>query len=173
MKTKHRWLIIGGLLLATLAAGMLIDEQPPPAADVGEQAGKSAGQSARPATPARSAAAAGAQAAPLAFPAATTDEAPPPEGTIDPFRTQSWVVAPPPPPPVKPVAPPLPFQYLGKLNEGGEVRVFLSAQGKHLIARVGDVIDGVYLVEAISGARMTFVYQPLKEKQQLAIGDEK
>jgi hypothetical protein len=72
----------------------------------------------------------------------------------------------------KPVAPALPFQYLGKLIEDGETRVFLNHQGKHLIAKVGDVINGTYRVEGISGGQMTLLYQPLKEKQVLSIGPE-
>jgi hypothetical protein len=92
---------------------------------------------------------------------------------IDPFRAKSWYVAPPPPPPAKPTAPPLPFQYLGKLNEDGEIRVFLNHQGKHLIARTGDIINDTYRVDEIAAGRMSFVYLPLKEIQVLAIGAEK
>jgi hypothetical protein len=67
------------------------------------------------------------------------------------------------------MAPPLPFQFLGKLKEDGETRVFLNYQGKYVIAKVGDVIDS-YRVDDISGGRMTFLYQPLNEKQSLVIG---
>jgi len=176
MKPKQRWLIIGGLLLATLAAGFMIDDEP-----VQENAKRKHGASAKPvasasakASPRSSANNKAAEPAsvPLSFPeqlgATTAEEGE--EKVIDPFRNKSWFVAPPPPPPAKPVAPPLPFQYLGKISEGSETRVFLHHQGKYLIAKAGDVIDGIYRVEEIAGNRMTLLYQPLKEKQVLSIG---
>lgn len=184
MKPKHRWLIIGGLLLATLVAGYLVDDEP-----VAEKSTR------RKATSARAEGASSARenrrssvkdtaveplVAPLSFPEPVAAVEPELEGEeeekkeiIDPFRNKSWYVAPPPPPPPKPVAPPLPFQYLGKLSEDGQIRVFLNHQGKYLIARTGDVIDGIYRVEEIAGSRMIFLYQPLKEKQVLSIGSEK
>ena len=174
MKPRQRWLIIGSLLLATLAAGTLLDDRPAPAR---------AGKGAKPAHPASAVAATGtarAQAdkldpapAPLSFPEPAAGQAPDVGTTVDPFRATSWLVAPPSPPPAKPVAPPLPFQYLGKVDDGAEVRVFLDAQGRHLIATTGDVINDVYRVEAISGSQMTFVYLPLKEKQLLSIGSDR
>jgi len=184
MKPKHRWLIIGGLLLATLVAGYLVDDEP-----VAEKSPR------RKAASASSLAASGTGenrrtgikekipetgAVPLSFPEPAAAGESEPEGEeegakeiIDPFRNKSWYVAPPPPPPPKPVAPPLPFQYLGKLSEDGQIRVFLNHKDKYLIARTGDVIDGIYRVEEIAGSRMTFLYLPLKEKQGLSIGSEK
>ena len=46
-------------------------------------------------------------------------------------------------------------------------------RGKHIIAKLGDVINGTYSVEEISGGQMTFLYQPLNEKQVLGIGSDK
>jgi hypothetical protein len=182
MKPRQRWLIIGGLLLATLAAGFMIDDEP-----VQENPKRKKGVSAKPVASASAKAsprsssnnkAAELASTPLSFPeqlvAATAEEGVEgEEKVIDPFRNKSWYVAPPPPPPPKPVAPPLPFQYLGKLSEGGETRVFLHHQGQYLIAKAGDVINGIYRVEEIAGNRMTLLYQPLKEKQVLSIGTEK
>lgn len=182
MTPKQRWIILGGLLSATLVAGYLVEDEPAPEKSKrkGSVASKSAASS--PAEGRR----AGAKerttelaAAPLNFPepapAETAEEGKTEEGgkLIDPFRNKSWYVAPPPPKPPKPTAPPLPFQYLGKLNEEGETRVFLNHQGKHIIAKVGDVINGTYSVEEISGGQMTFLYQPLNEKQVLGIGSDK
>lgn len=177
MTPKQRWLILGGLLLGTLAAGYLVEDEPAPEKSKrkGSVAAKSAGASS---ADSRRAAAkeekAELAAAPLSFPEPAPVEAEQ-EGKklIDPFRTKSWFVAPPPPKPPKPTAPPLPFQYLGKLNEAGEIRVFLNYQGKHIIAKLGDVIDNNYSVEEIAGGRMTFLYLPMKEKQVLAIGSDK
>ena len=179
MTPKQRWIILGSLLAATLVAGYLVEDEPVPEKSKrkGNVASKSAASS-----PAESRRAGGRErttelaAAPLNFPEpAPVDENNTEEGEkrIDPFRNKTWYIAPPPPKPPKPTAPPLPFQYLGKINEDGEIRVFLNQQGKHIIAKVGDVIDGTYSVEEISGGRMTFLYQPLKEKQVLGIGSDK
>ena len=180
MKPKQRWLIIGGLLLVTLAAVYLVDDEP-----VAEKSPRRNGASAK------SVAAGGAQnnsrsggkdkalelaTAPLGFPepAATGERGLEGEKEIiDPFRIKSWYVAPPPPPLPKPVAPPLPFQFLGKLSEDGQIRIFLNYQGRYLIVRKGDVIDGIYEVVEIADNRMTLLYQPLKERQVLVIGSEK
>lgn len=186
MKPKQRWLIIGSLLLATLAGAYFVEDEP--AAETGKKKARSAKQTST------EVAAAGRRAGkeqkkdepaagPLSFPEPPAarieseeegekEEEGEVEKIIDPFRNKSWFVAPPPPPPSKPVAPPLPFKYLGKLIEDGEPRVFLDHQGKYLIARLGDVINGTYSVEEIAGGRMTFLYQPLKEKQTLSIGPD-
>lgn len=177
MKPKQRWAILGSLLFATLLAGYLVEDEPSP-----EKSKRKSSVAAK--SPTRSPAAesrrAGARerapelaAAPLGFPEPVQAELAEESKRVDPFRAKNWYVAPPPPPPAKPTAPPLPFQYLGKLSEDGEIRVFLNHQGKHLIAKVGDTINGNYRVEEIAGGRMTFLYQPLNETQVLAIGTEK
>lgn len=176
MTPKQRWIILGGLLSATLVAGYLVEDEPAP--EKSKRKGSVASKSAA-SLPAESRAGAKERtselaAAPLSFPEpAPVEEAEEGKKPIDPFRNKSWYVAPPPPKPPKPTAPPLPFQYLGKLNEDGETRVFLNHQGKHIIAKVGDVINGTYSVEEISGGQMTFLYQPLNEKQVLGIGSDK
>lgn len=179
MTPKQRWLIIGGLLFATLAAGYMADDEPAP--DEGKKkVAKSAGQIATTLGGEGSRTGKDGQkeepvASPLSFPEQVAAKVTEGEAVtiIDPFRNKSWFIAPPPPPVAKPVAPALPFQYLGKLIEDGEPRVFLNHQGKHLIAKVGDVINATYTVEEIAGGRMIFLYQPLNEKQLLNIGDDK
>lgn len=165
MTQKQRWLLLVSLLLATLLAGYLADDEP---AEAGAKGGERAGATTQ-TPPAEQLA-----AMPLDFPeprtATPVDENP--EGA-DPFRNKSWFVAPPAPPPPKPTAPPLPFQYLGKLDEDGSVRVFLGHQGKHIIAKLGDVINGTYNVEEIAGGQMVFRYIPLNERQTLSIGSDK
>ncbi|PKO34820.1 MAG: hypothetical protein CVU34_04805 [Betaproteobacteria bacterium HGW-Betaproteobacteria-7] len=157
---RQRWIVLGGLLLATLAAGMMIEEE---AADEPEPRRP---RSERPAAPTAGALPPAPVAAQPLPP--TADAAPLP----DPFRSHSWYIAPPPPPPAQPVAPPLPFSYLGKVIEDKEIRVFLAYQGRHLIARQGDKLDRNYVVEAIEGNRMRIRYLPLNEEQELAIGGE-
>lgn len=167
LTARQRWIVLGGLLTATVAAGMLADDEPP--------AAKGKKKTSRPAAVARSSGEGHEQGrasrpAALEFPALATLLTPPEELAVDPFRSKSWYVAPPPPPPPKPKAPPLPFQYLGKVVEGGEVRIFLAQQGRNRIVQAGDILDGAYEVEAVAGSHITFVYLPLQERQVLAIG---
>lgn len=176
MMPKQRWLIIGSILLATLAAGYMIDDEPLPeksttkkSATTKSVASSGTQVSRRSGTSDKEGAAA---AAPLGFPDPATADAVAQAETIDPFRNKSWVVAPPPPPPAKPTAPPLPFEYLGKIMEDSGVRVFLNHQGKNLIVKTGDVINSSYTVLNIAGNQMTFLYLPLREKQALSIGTD-
>jgi len=96
------------------------------------------------------------------------------EAVSDAFEVRSW--APPPPPPPKPVpppppqAPPLPFKYMGKIMEAGQVVVFLERQDRNFVVRAGDKLDNNYQVDEIKPGVMTLTYLPLGQKQTLAIG---
>lgn len=86
------------------------------------------------------------------------------------FRAQSWLPPPPPPPPPPaPRAPPLPFVYLGQIDEGDRIAVFLGQQQRTLIVRSGDTVDGIYRVESVTPTGATFLYLPLGEQQQLIL----
>jgi hypothetical protein len=96
-----------------------------------------------------------------------------PESVKDMFPVKSWYV---PPPPSKiippPVAPPLSYQYIGKmLEEGNHPAVFLEKQGRIFIVRVGDTVDSKYRVDTIVPPLMTFTYLPLNIKQTMQIGE--
>ena len=99
------------------------------------------------------------------------------------FAAHSWYVPPPPPPPPppvveaapapppKPVAPPLPFTYMGSYAPKGAVPVFFLTQGDRVYdVHVGDTIDSIYTVDEFTNGRLVFTYKPLNEKQQLTIG---
>jgi len=97
------------------------------------------------------------------------------EVAVDLFEPKSWYVPPPPPkplPPPPPSAPPLPFAYMGKLIEDGQLTVFLTKQERNYVVRAGDTLDGMYKVEAVSPSMMTLIYLPLNIKQTLMIGGE-
>lgn len=90
------------------------------------------------------------------------------------FSAQSW--APPPAAakvvisaPAAPVAPPLPFAYVGRQSRGGPVEVILSQGDKTLILQEGSVIDGRYRVEAIAPTAVSLRFLPLNLLQQIAI----
>jgi hypothetical protein len=97
------------------------------------------------------------------------------------FASHSWYVAPPPPPPVvvdttpapppKPVAPPLPFTYMGSYAPNGAKPVFFLTQGDRVYdVHVGDTLDNTYSVDAFNNGALTFTYKPLNQQQQLMTG---
>jgi hypothetical protein len=91
------------------------------------------------------------------------------------FEAKSWYVPPPPPkplPPPPPSAPPLPFAFMGKLVEDGQLTVFLTKQERNYVVKAGDTLDGMYKVEAVTPTMLTLVYLPLNIKQTLMIGGE-
>jgi len=90
------------------------------------------------------------------------------------FPAQTW--QPPPPPPSKrmamqplaPVAPPLPFQYLGRWREGGKDVIFLAQGNQVLKAQVGDALAGWHL-DQTSDTALTFTWTALNMQQILRI----
>lgn len=86
------------------------------------------------------------------------------------------VLAPPPVPAAKtldPVAPPLPFQFIGLIAGqdvgGGKTIAFLNQSGRALTIGEGDEINAIYKVEAILDNRIDLIYLPLKTRQSLHI----
>jgi len=73
-------------------------------------------------------------------------------------------------PPPAPVAPPLPFRYQGKLMEEGGITVFLAQGERILPARAGDLLNNQYRVESVTATAITFMFEPLKQRQTLTIG---
>ena len=95
------------------------------------------------------------------------------------FGTQTWAPPPPPPvaskpvrpaPPPAPVAPPLPFTFLGKQFEEGKWQIFLARGEQTFIATEQLVIDGTYRVDAIVPPQLNLMYLPLQKMQTLQIG---
>lgn len=95
---------------------------------------------------------------------------------VDPFARRSFAPAARPQQaaaPAAPVAPPLPFRYVGKLIEDGRLQVFLargedsfsvSAGGKR-----GQKLDGDYRIDQVTETKIVFTYLPLKTRQTLDI----
>lgn len=73
-------------------------------------------------------------------------------------------------PPLPPPAPALPFKAFGRYVEDGRAGIFVLHQGRSMVVRTGDVIDGQYRVERIDEQQMTLLYLPLNERQTLEIG---
>lgn len=95
------------------------------------------------------------------------------------FGPTSWFVAPPPPPPKPvvhapppaPVAPPMPFAFLGRYEEDG-ARVILLVKGDRIYTvSEGEVIENTYRVERLTGSQLEMTYLPLNTRQTLQAGD--
>ena len=126
-------------------------------------------------TAARSDRAPGAQATPLEQPTRANIAT---EAMGDPFAANSFAPSPPPPPPPAPVvpppppppptAPPLPFAFVGLVEQGaGKPQAFLSRGDALFIVAAGDVIEEKYRVESLSPASVVMTYLPLTERQVL------
>lgn len=73
-----------------------------------------------------------------------------------------------------PVAPPLPFKYVGRWKDSQDQLVMLSVNDEVLSAKQGDVLLNQYVVQTIAelpqGLQMTFLYRPFNQTQQLFVG---
>ncbi len=89
------------------------------------------------------------------------------------FNSTSWYVPPPPPPPAPPpppptpVAPPLPFTYLGRYEDKSKTVVILAKGDQVYTVSDGEVIEGTYRVDQIANGTVNFIYLPLKATQSL------
>ena len=72
-----------------------------------------------------------------------------------------------------PVAPPLPFGYLGGISDAGGTQVFLSEGTSTLVAKPGSRLAGGWLLEAVEPGRLVFNYEALQQRQVLATGDRR
>ncbi len=68
-----------------------------------------------------------------------------------------------------PQAPPLPFIYLGQVNENGKTVYFLSREQLLYTVHAGDMLDGQYRLDEGSQSRLEFTYLPLNMKQTLTL----
>lgn len=90
--------------------------------------------------------------------------------TQDLFKGHAWYVPPPPPkpvpvkvePPTPPAAPPVPFFYMGKLEQAPQAtQVFLTANNKVLSVLVGKNVDTIWRLDKEEANTLTFTYLPL------------
>lgn len=97
------------------------------------------------------------------------------------FAARSWKAAPAPgtvteqsvsvtPVVQTPTAPPLPFQFVGRLDDRSDLQVFLQNGEKIYVVRKGDVIDDTWRIERISDEELSLVYLPLRLAQTLPVG---
>ncbi|MBI5908636.1 MAG: hypothetical protein HY848_01575 [Betaproteobacteria bacterium] len=87
------------------------------------------------------------------------------------FGSQSWqasapkVIA----APVVPTAPPLPYRFAGKLVQDGKLQVFLSKGDAAIPVKQGEILDGMYRVEAIGEDRITLVHLALGLRENIPV----
>ncbi|GAB3265894.1 hypothetical protein [Chitinimonas naiadis] len=164
--SQRRWWIWLGLLGATIAAMVYPTEEDGAAVSEVAQPNRPAAVSAVPGQPVAS--------------AASEPSAALPDMKADPFAPRGWQAPPPPPPPapvvVAPIAPPapvgpppLPYRFMGRLNDGGDQVIYLSHGDQTVIARAGETLESTYKVLGIDAQRIEFEYLPTGDKQSLTI----
>jgi hypothetical protein len=100
----------------------------------------------------------------------------PDPATSNVFKAMSWYVPPPPPPPKPPppppppTAPPLPFSFLGRYEEGNTLIILLVKGDRIYTVSEGEVIDNTYRVERLTGGQLELTYLPLNIKQTISTG---
>lgn len=161
LQPAPRKLLLGAALLASLAATawLAMQDDEPTSDEVIELATPSGPRSARPGKPVR---------LPL-LPSLARPPAPEKNTqTADLFQSHAWTVPPPPKPaataeaPAKPVAPPLPYSYMGKLEDAPQGTLFLlSANNKVYTVLQGELIDRVWRVDDEDATALHFTYVPL------------
>jgi hypothetical protein len=71
--------------------------------------------------------------------------------------------------PPAPTAPPLPFQYMGSMNEEGRQTIYLGHGDQAVVAHTGEVIAQTYKVIEINGREIQFEYLPTGQRQLLGL----
>jgi len=98
----------------------------------------------------------------------------------DPFAARGWLPPPPPPPPLAaeapppppppPTAPPVPFRFVGLLEEKSSKPAAFIAKGDALyVVHVGDVVESTYRVESFNSAQVVITYLPLQQRQTIEV----
>ena len=98
----------------------------------------------------------------------------------DPFAARGWLPPPPPPPPPAPVlpppppppptAPPVPFKFVGLIEEkAAKPAAFLTKGDALFVVHVGDVLESTYRVESFNSAEVIVTYLPLQQRQTIGV----
>ena len=89
--------------------------------------------------------------------------------SVDLFESRSWE-----PPPVErapdsPQVPAVPFAYVGRMIERGEVTVFLEAGDRIHAVKAAQTVDGHYRIDEIHDDTVSLTYLPLGARQTLQL----
>ncbi len=164
---SRRWLVLGGLLLATVVASVWPQGGESPALEIvapserGDAAAPRNGraQSGQTVT-------ATAELPPLGERLERSQGATKVENL---FGAMSWI---PPAKPVAatPVAPPFPYTVAGSLIDNGVPTVVFMKQNQYFILRVMEVLESTYRIDAIDERSIALTYLPLGHRQTLPLG---
>ena len=73
--------------------------------------------------------------------------------------------------PLQPTAPPVPYRYLGRIQDNnGPWRAFLLKGNEIKIAEVGDMLEDIYRIEKISDDKIDLMYLPMNMQTVLVMG---
>jgi hypothetical protein len=77
----------------------------------------------------------------------------------------------PPPKPAAPVAPPLPFSFVGMVEQGAQKpQAFLSKGDSLFIVAVGDLLENnTYRVDSLDAGKVVLTYMPLSIQQSIDV----
>jgi hypothetical protein len=75
----------------------------------------------------------------------------------------------PPAPPPPPTAPPIPYNFVGLLQDHAVPKAFLAKGDNLLVVAAGDTLDGTYRVESVSSSEIVLTYLPLNQRQSILI----
>lgn len=70
-----------------------------------------------------------------------------------------------------PVAPPLQYVYLGRIEERGQMQFFLGDGDQSLAIKIGARLPNGWTLVSMEAGKLNFSYAPLGQKQSLQIGD--
>lgn len=167
---QPRWLLVIAAVLLLAGYWLFSDQAPETPPEAASPAAPVA--TPRPPVPSGETGGSPAEAAPAAADA-------PPAGPIDIFAVRTWEPPAPPPevaadlPPPAPQAPPIPFRFIGKLEERGKPVVYFLSEGEQiLVVSPGDLIKGNYRVGKIEGGELHFLYRPMNLKQSIPVGGD-
>ncbi|MBV8501058.1 MAG: hypothetical protein JO006_05005 [Paucibacter sp.] len=170
-----RHYVIGGLLAVTIAAALWASQL-----GQGDEAAAVAGATRRAPTAAPKPADKSELPARQASSLSAVPRAPWPDARVEQFG--AWMPPPPPPPPSAlpaalpplapqapaPVAPPLPYELIGRLVEDGQPKALLSGPLRTLAVQAGELIDEQWQVDAINERGLSLTYKPTGIRRTLA-----
>lgn len=99
------------------------------------------------------------------------------EAQHDAFAARDWTPPPPqrpklpPPPTLPPTAPPVPYRFLGKWKEDGQLVVYLLSGNQTYPVKGGELLNGQWRVDEVNERSIRFTYVPLDQTASLNIGE--
>jgi hypothetical protein len=71
--------------------------------------------------------------------------------------------------PRRPVVPPLPYRFIGRVYQDGAAQTFVARGPKVIAVKKGDLLDGEYRIDGVSGTELAFTYLPTGSRQVMQL----